>query len=314
MRLNSLRRSFAMRSPRMDTVSPNLSIAVAVDSCAIRSAVEWLFCFVMLFPFLCAAKGHAEQQDFDSEKYYGAVNYCRQSTLRNLAAAQPGPVTLSPNKQVLCFDGEILPDTHVSLVGELKEGGLFVVRSLGGQVGAAVILADLVRERHATVVVYDYCISACAEYLFIASYQTYVLKDTLVAWHNPQSSDANHPHCTFLTASSDGGPKKLRSGPCREGGARAAYDSPELRQFFRDRVVAPSFEWPPDSIHIRKSLINLYLDSGTIGSDVTWTLHPRHYPRLFKTKIFYEAYPESQDAVDSLVARLGLKIKVLYDP
>jgi hypothetical protein len=35
---------------------------------------------------------------------------------------------------------------------------------------------------------------------------------------------------------------------------------------------------------------------------------------LFKTKIFYEAYPESQEEVDRMVARLGVRWKVIYDP
>jgi hypothetical protein len=64
---------------------------------------------------------------------------------------------------------------------------------------------------------------------------------------------------------------------------------------------------------VRRLVRNLYADSG-VFHDVMWTLHPRYYPRLFKTKIFYEAYPESQDEVDSMQALLGFKARVIYDP
>jgi hypothetical protein len=85
------------------------------------------------------------------------------------------------------------------------------------------------------------------------------------------------------------------------------------KQFFKTRAIDPSFESPPDSLYVRKRLTQLYAETG-LDRDIAWTLHPRYYQRLFKTKIFYEAYPESQDEVDDLVARIGLKIKVIYDP
>jgi hypothetical protein len=94
-------------------------------------------------------------------------------------------MNLSPDKQVLCFTGAISENMDVSLANDLKDDGLFVVRSLGGYPGPAVALSDIIRDRHATVVVYDYCFSACAGFLLVASYHTYVLKGTLVAWHYP---------------------------------------------------------------------------------------------------------------------------------
>ena len=48
--------------------------------------------------------------------------------------------------------------------------------------------------------------------------------------------------------------------------------------------------------------------------DIAWTIHPRCYPKWFKTKIFYEAYPEGQGEVDKMSAALGLHTKVIYDP
>src|SRR5207244_2281214 len=116
----------------------------------------------------------------------------------------------SLDRQILCFDGEIANYINISLARNLNEGGLFVVRSFGGYQVPAIDLSDLLRERRATVVVYDYCLSACAEFFFVASHQTFVVKDTLVAWHHPQPPDANHPFCTSVREPFDGGPKKLR--------------------------------------------------------------------------------------------------------
>jgi len=157
----------------------NVSIALSL---AIRGGYLacWLFALSTLSLVLCSREARAQESDFDREDYYRAVKYCRQNTLLGL-----GPMTLSPDRQTLCFDGVIVPNMHVSLAKDLKENGLFVVRSSGGHSATAIALSDLIRDCHATVVVYEYCASACAVFFLIAWYQTYVLKGALVVWHNP---------------------------------------------------------------------------------------------------------------------------------
>jgi hypothetical protein len=226
-------------------------------------------------------------------------------------------MTLSADGRVLCFDGGVARDLDVSRANDLKQDGLFVVRSSGGNAGPAIELSNLVRDRHATVVIYDYCFSACAVFFFVASYQTYILKGGLVVWHNPVSPDAGRPYCTSLNVPLAGGPMKLQRGPCVDStfGDRAAYTGGwrAVTQFFKERAVSPLFEPPPDSIHVRKIVTNLYRETG-VDRDIGWTINPRYYPRLFKTKIVYEAYPESQDEVDGMLARLHENWKVIYDP
>jgi hypothetical protein len=78
-------------------------------------------------------------------------------------------------------------------------------------------------------------------------------------------------------------------------------------------VLDPPYEGPPDSLHIRRVLINLFREKGTY-QNIAWTLNPRYYPRLFKAKIDYEAYPESQEELDEMVANLHLSMRVIYDP
>jgi hypothetical protein len=47
--------------------------------------------------------------------------------------------------------------------------------------------------------------------------------------------------------------------------------------------------------------------------EVMWTWNPRYYAGMLKTRIIYEAYPESQAEVDALAAR-SLAGRVIYDP
>ena len=64
---------------------------------------------------------------------------------------------------------------------------------------------------------------------------------------------------------------------------------------------------------MRRIVTSLFKETGA-DRDIGWTIHPRYYPRLFKTKIVYEAYPESQDEVDDMLARLHENWKVICDP
>jgi hypothetical protein len=267
-----------------------------------------LFVLSMQFLAFLAGQGSAQEATFDRESYYRAVEYCRNNSF-------PGRViALSLDRKILCFDGQISRDTDASLVEDLKQDGLFVVRSRGGNSGPAIAISDILRDRHATVVVYDYCNSACAVFFLIASYQTYVLKGALVTWHYAQSGDPGNPFCTFVTTPQDGGTKRLEQGPCQSGGERGLYGIwPELTRFFNERMVNPLSGVPPDSFYVRRIVRNLYAELG-VYHDVLWTLHPRYYPRLFKAKIVYEAYPESQEEVDAMRDRLHWKVRVIYDP
>ena len=47
--------------------------------------------------------------------------------------------------------------------------------------------------------------------------------------------------------------------------------------------------------------------------EVAWTWNPRYYKEAIKTKIIYEAYPESQIEVGAMVNRLHLPW-VIHDP
>ena len=110
----------------------------------------------------------------------------------HLAAAycanESSSAKLNEDGMILCFDGFIGHNVPIDLIGKLNDGGMFVVRSPGGYGMVAMKMADVLMARNATVIIRDYCLSACANYLLVATSRTYVLKDALVAWHR-----AGHP-------------------------------------------------------------------------------------------------------------------------
>jgi hypothetical protein len=269
-----------------------------------------LYSFVFFFSVLlfCPGPAHAQGEVSDKAIYHRAVAYCRAAAAR--------PMALSADQKTLCFDGLIDKDTDGSLITNLNDGGLFVVRSSGGDIATAIALSDLLRDRHATVVVYDYCYSSCANYLLIASRNAFVLKGALVAW-DYESSDPAFPSCArFAPERTRTGDFRLQRGSCRPASDRKAEWRMILsaqRRFFRERMVDPYFEPPPDSRHVRKAVRSLYRETG-VQPHVAWTLHPRYFAGLFRSNIIYEAYPESQAEIDDILARLHLQMRVIYDP
>lgn len=268
-------------------------------------AIFGLGCFAVL----CAASlvlgpeiSRAEETDFSP--YRRAAEYCRGDVAR--------PLALSPDKRILCFDGPLLYGQDYTAVRALDDGGLFVVRSRGGYGEPAAALADLVRDRHAIVVVYDYCFSACAGYVLFASTKTFVLRDSLVAWHDTP----NPAWCPSLVWPRDEGPKRVVKSPCRK--AQSDEDDPALSRrrlyykFYKGRAIDRLFDDLPESFTIRRKLQHL-LEDAEQYPDVMWTWNPRHYADALIVKVVYEAYPKRQAEVDAMAARFRVG-PVLYDP
>ena len=260
------------------------------------------------FTLLLFGPSGAQESLFDKEVLHRAADYCRSVAVR--------PIALSGDQAILCLDGRIEKDADVSPATKLKEGGLFVVRSAGGDIASAIALAELLRERRAVVVAYDQCLSSCANYLLIASDRTYVLKGGLIAW-DYESTDPAIPSCAkFAMEKTRDGDYRLQRGSCRPLPAdEARWRDIVLAQknFYREQMVDPYFEPPPDNRYLRKVVQSLYPDTPAYHH-IGWTLHPRYFPRLFKTMIVYESYPQGQAEVDEMVTRLRLDMRVIYDP
>src|SRR5579871_581733 len=159
-----------------------------------RSGLANLLC-VLIFVAVWLIAARADEVDFSA--YHRAAEFCSGDVER--------PMALDPDHRVLCFGGALTQGMDVSLAKSLKPNGLFVVRSTGGDVLPAIALANIVRDRHATVVVYDHCFSACASYLLLASHEAFVLRNTIVAWHYYFDSHL----CPLLVVTEEGDPRRL---------------------------------------------------------------------------------------------------------
>jgi hypothetical protein len=262
------------------------------------------FCGFLLGSLNCAIS-HAPAAS-ETFAYESAVAYCRGNVTR--------PIALSDDRTTLCFDGGI-SNQDFSPIERLKENGLFVVRSPGGSVAAAIAVANLLRDKNAIVVVYDYCISACAHYLLIASDQTAVRKSTIVAWHFMRGLE-----CSEMKSYDAGWPERLQVEVCPSVSWEQQRDYREAEalslRFYTERTLVPGlfgggFD-TPQSIHITKMLKSMSNETGALP-ELLWMWNPRFYKAVFKTKVTYEAYPESQAEVDEIAARIGYR-RVLYDP
>src|SRR5258708_610591 len=103
-----------------------------------------------------------------------AITYCR---------GHPNAVTLNGDKNILCFDRTIREDEGTAPFHDLEPNGMFVIRSTGGYAEPAMTIANILRDKNARVIIYDYCLSACANWILVATNETFVAKKTIVAWH-----------------------------------------------------------------------------------------------------------------------------------
>jgi hypothetical protein len=224
-----------------------------------------------------------------------AVGYCRDRAY--FLHVHEGSLHLNDHRTTACFYGRIDQNLDLAPLLDLAEGGLFVIRSGGGNAHAAIRMAEALHSKNARVVIYDYCLSACAGIILIATGETYVTKNSVVAWHNAcnaslvkESTWAKlQKSCGFNTVLSD--------------------------RFFARRLIssaARGFVLRPQSAYVRK-MVRMTYDGSAHHRDLWWTWHPRHYANYLTTKVIYEAYPESQDEVDTIARRLGLP-RIIHDP
>jgi hypothetical protein len=207
----------------------------------------------------------------------------------------------------------IFHEADASLAFQFDLDGYFVVRGYGGEPTALMKLADIVAAKRATIVVRDYCFAACANYLLIASTQAIVPKEALVAWSIPKEGPNN---CVRFRDTGDRGAPRFDAYDCSLP-LDDPYQNPALlskARFYARRTLAGAFKEPPESAAIRRVLKRKFDETGRYPVEMFWTWHPRHYASTLRTKVFYEAYPQSQSEVDALLERNQLSHRVIYDP
>jgi hypothetical protein len=272
---------------------------------------------VCLFLALAPFPGEASVSAPERARYEAAVAHCR---------SKPKQLSLNEEKSIFCFDGEVRQEQHASSLELLNSEGLFVVRSPGGSGIAAARIATLLEEKKVIVVIYDYCLSACASFFFVAGARTYVLKDTIVAWHYGWRAwlPCEDVGYGIEYRNSDGARRLSNGRVCYEYTEKDREVQKALRSiatpFFARRIVDLqrfNLDRPPRSAHIAMILRSKARDTGT-SPEVFWTWNPRYHKSTLRTDVFYEKYPESQDDVDALMQRfLGKHVKsnsVLHDP
>lgn len=238
------------------------------------------------------------------EELSAAVTYCR---------TYPKTVTLKDDRNVLCFDGPILKEQDDALFRQLSQQGLFVVRSTGGNAPAAIRLANVLRDKEATVVIYDYCVSACAAYFFVASAATFVMKKTIVAWHGT----GTRFRCTSNTVEIIGWERRETRLFSQRSPASLHELCSAIRQmtrFFKERNIDDRHVYEPQPPHIRKLFASAIERGEESGKKIVWMWHPRNYGEYFKIPITYESYPASQEEVDVILSKAGLRARIIYDP
>lgn len=260
--------------------------------------------FLGVLAFLCFAPRilWAQVPNVAKANYADALAFCAGSVTR--------PLALRDDKKVLCLDGLLFHEVEVAPALDIKPDGHFVVRGLGGDAVAMIKLAEILEARRATVVVRDYCFAACASYLLIASAEAIVPKNALVAWTNLKRGSND---CFKFLETNDRGAPRFVAGDCASP-LHPPYGDPLYGRKLKFYARRARIEEPPESVAVRRVLKRRFDETGKYPSEMFWTWNPRYYASALKTKVVYEAYPQSQDEVDALRAQLQLQYPVIYDP
>jgi hypothetical protein len=243
---------------------------------------------------------HSAFEDFST-----AVAYCR---------GHGGLVKLNDDQTILCFDGPIIDGQDDVPFHRLQQGGMFVVRSTGGYVPAAINLANVLREKNAKIVVYDYCFSACASFFLVASSQAHVMSKTVVAWHGTfERVHCNSQGIEVLWKSRRDHYRIPPGDRLPENVQRMCQTSALLELFFKERGIEDRHIHEPQPAGVKK-LFHLAMKQGSNGKNIVWMWNPRNYGEYFRIPITYESYPASQAEVDQILADARLRVHVFYDP
>jgi len=101
------------------------------------------------------------------------------------ACAEPA----SSDPAIVLLEGEIDDRMAARLVSETTSGTRLVrIRSGGGKTSAALDMAEFILEKRLAVEALDFCMSACAAYVWMASADRRIAPDTLLAFHGGEAS------------------------------------------------------------------------------------------------------------------------------
>jgi hypothetical protein len=215
-----------------------------------------------------------------------------------------------------CFDGPIGSNLDLSVFRRLKADDRVVMRSEGGDPLIAMRLSDILREKNVAVILYDYCLAACADFVFVAN-RTFVKSNTIVAWngdHDPRVGVASAPWCSGPDPRRE--PRKLfdQNGvPTKEPESPWCEQRELIREFFQSRGLDGRYVHAPPTDYTKKK-VQSALTKEPDGKKVFWMWNPKNYGDYFKSKVSFQDYPHSQKEVDRLVTQFKLGVRVVFDP
>ena len=191
-----------------------------VLSLASRTAYGGLFLLMhLLFPNLVLAD---DKQTTPSKRYVtpaemirliGAEEYARllrEAEEKAFAEAAAMPVRVERNGDSVSFSGPITEQAADALEAALAAlpTSVLRVRSAGGDTAAGRRMGRLVRKHRLTVIVDEYCVSSCANYLFTAGIRRIIAESSVVVWHGNalQKTGRELDQCGRTVSSLDGSP------------------------------------------------------------------------------------------------------------
>ena len=96
----------------------------------------------------------------------------------------PETIQVTRIGEVVTYYGPLSEEGLARLRGTDAAGAhTLLVQSGGGEVGASMDIGNWVRDHQLDVVVADYCVSSCANYVFLAGVHKWILPGGVVAWH-----------------------------------------------------------------------------------------------------------------------------------
>lgn len=123
-----------------------------------------------------AAGARAQEPDARVDRAIGAAKLC-DAALNHQEGARLA-------SGVACFYGPISKASAAEFLAlAAPDDALLVLRSGGGDVDSGLQMADYIADHRIHVVVWQACLSSCANYLFIAGATKIVLPGSLVGWH-----------------------------------------------------------------------------------------------------------------------------------
>lgn len=88
-------------------------------------------------------------------------------------------------EDVICFYGDINADTAARFFALLKDGDItiIVMNSGGGDVRYAMDIGDYMIGKQVSLLVDEFCLSSCGNYMFVAAPYKFILPKSYVCWH-----------------------------------------------------------------------------------------------------------------------------------